>query len=1285
MRLWGQRRWQTIAAAATVFLICLGLATRLPLDERISSMLPDTDPTVSGYRFMIERFWASDSLYIDIGTEQDSDTSADDIVKVSDALYESLQESGMFASIHYPTSREKMLGLINTLGAKKARLLSADDLSSLSRRLGQNEIRRLLAESKRRLTEPSSPFMVERLRADPLGIGEILVGKFESLNPVGANAQVRDGRIWSNDLKHMLIIALPKSPAVDTARSRELVSFLGEVRRKVSTASNGTAVRVSYAGAHIATLDNTNTIRSDVSRTLAAIFAGIVILCILFFRRRTFFILVFLPAIFGLAVASALFALFRANLSSIAIGCVAVLVCIAVNYGVQILYWIDDRGSEGGDPRATVRALLLPLSMGACTTVCAFICLYLSTLPWQRQMGLFAAAIVFSAVVFAILVLRHLVPASKDAARKQVIPLSACCEKLLAWRLRHRIAVGVAGICILGISVFGLFRVCFEGDVEKLNRLSPANRPDEERLFQVWGRFSPTTAMVHGKSIQEALEANDRLAVELESLSAEHAVSSFSSISTILPSAKTQEQNWKRWNSFWSGQRRAEVRARFEEVSSALEFTPVAFDPFFESIDKEPLPVTPEDFEGTGLGSLIQSRIASDRSECWVLTDFVLDDKSKMEDVTCRIRSAVPSAIVMDKKNFVEHITSLVKREFARLGVAVTISVVLCLFFFFRRIELVLVAILPVVAGALVTFGILGCLGMPVNLISLLFIVFVFGIGVDFSIFLFSSRLSAYRGGRDLETTTWGSVVICALTTVLGFAALTFAKHPVLSSIGTTGLIGMASSLSASMLLVQAISKRLLPREGRYGTPSLKTLGGALWAFVYLGGLATLYNWFLRFLVYFWYSKDVEVRRRFVRKYLHIMAVGLLKSFPYLDSKRIYIDAQSEKFKKPAVIVSNHVSAFDIMIALALPADMVMLVKDWVWKAPFIGCLVRDAGYILVGANDPETVMEENDQQLKKGVSIMVFPEGSRSPDGKMQRFHKGAFEIAIRTGSDILPVLLSNSQSCIPYGAFWVGDHQTVIHVLPRVTTENFDYSLGARELGRYVKQKMLAHQHADWRLAQSGKSFWHNIRSLYNYRGAYVESYVVWKLRLDPIYKHIDELAPEEGVILDLGCGYGLMSNILARKSLRRQVLGVDFDEQKIGVAKRTALASENVQFELKNIMEWEYPPADCIVMVDVLHYWQKEKQYLAIGKACASLKTGGLLVFRDACTSSSWRHYLTHASEQFSIWLGCNRRGDSLCFGDREFYLHSFQSHGLRLQSEHTDLGRGSNVVFVFRKDT
>ncbi len=324
-----------------------------------------------------------------------------------------------------------------------------------------------------------------------------------------------------------------------------------------------------------------------------------------------------------------------------------------------------------------------------------------------------------------------------------------------------------------------------------------------------------------------------------------------------------------------------------------------------------------------------------------------------------------------------------------------------------------------------VTLGLLGLLGVPINLISSLFVAFVFGCGVDYSVFLLANALGRYRGTGSHTEATCGSVMLSALTTLCGFVAMMLSRYPTLFSIGVTGAVGMSSSLAFAFLLVPGLTRVVLPADGRHGTPSLKTLGGALWAYAYLGIMGLAYLLVLRPIVFLRHRRRPAARQRFARRYLHVMAVGLLRGFPYRHSDRIYINPRADAFGRPAVIVSNHLAGFDTMVVLALPVEMAMTVRSWVWNAPIMGRMVRDAGYVLTEPGEAEAFLRRGAELLAQGVSVMLFPEGTRSPDGRMQQFHKGAFELAVRTGSDVVPVLLSNTEACTPRGGFWIGDRR--------------------------------------------------------------------------------------------------------------------------------------------------------------------------------------------------------------------------------------------------------------------
>lgn len=107
----------------------------------------------------------------------------------------------------------------------------------------------------------------------------------------------------------------------------------------------------------------------------------------------------------------------------------------------------------------------------------------------------------------------------------------------------------------------------------------------------------------------------------------------------------------------------------------------------------------------------------------------------------------------------------------------------------------------------------------------------------------------------------------------------------------------------------------------------------------------------------------------------------------------------------------------DLMALLSLTPKIVFLTKDWVWRNPFFGYLVRRAEY-LPASEGTEALMPRLQSLKARGYSIVVFPEGTRSRDGRIGRFHKGAFYMAEQLEMDIQPLLLHGASHIAPKGA---------------------------------------------------------------------------------------------------------------------------------------------------------------------------------------------------------------------------------------------------------------------------
>ena len=135
------------------------------------------------------------------------------------------------------------------------------------------------------------------------------------------------------------------------------------------------------------------------------------------------------------------------------------------------------------------------------------------------------------------------------------------------------------------------------------------------------------------------------------------------------------------------------------------------------------------------------------------------------------------------------------------------------------------------------------------------------------------------------------------------------------------------------------------------------------------------------------------------------------------------------------VCVANHQGAFDIFLIYGfLGVPMKWMMKRGLAKIPFVGYACRAAGFIFVDNSSPKAArrsIAEAEQKLKNGASLTVFPEGSRSETGKVGRFKKGAFQIALDLHLPIVPITLNGPYHVLPIGSWRVRPHrmEMVIH----------------------------------------------------------------------------------------------------------------------------------------------------------------------------------------------------------------------------------------------------------------
>lgn len=203
--------------------------------------------------------------------------------------------------------------------------------------------------------------------------------------------------------------------------------------------------------------------------------------------------------------------------------------------------------------------------------------------------------------------------------------------------------------------------------------------------------------------------------------------------------------------------------------------------------------------------------------------------------------------------------------------------------------------------------------------------------------------------------------------------------------------------------------------------------------------------------------------------------------------------------------------------------------------------------------------------------------------------------------------------------------------------------------------------------------------VRRLYHYQGPYVEQYVFWKLRTDPLFRGLDEVVPRQGHILDVGCGYGLVMNWLALDAPQRTLHGVDHDSAKIRVARAAAAGCSRVNFEEGDLVIAAWPACDAVLLCDVLHYFPRELKQQILRRAFEALRPNGVLILREACRDIS-NHGFVAWSERFAVWSRHNKTARGLHFEDAASYRSLLGAAGFAGVRTIPDAGLGSNVMFT-----
>ncbi|MDF1526378.1 MAG: lysophospholipid acyltransferase family protein [bacterium] len=146
------------------------------------------------------------------------------------------------------------------------------------------------------------------------------------------------------------------------------------------------------------------------------------------------------------------------------------------------------------------------------------------------------------------------------------------------------------------------------------------------------------------------------------------------------------------------------------------------------------------------------------------------------------------------------------------------------------------------------------------------------------------------------------------------------------------------------------------------------------------------------------------------------------------------------------IVVMNHQSNMDIPVIIhSLPLQLRFIGKIELKKVPIFGNALIRAGHFLIDRSDLQKAMvginASVEAMKERGVSVVFAPEGTRSSDGKLLPFKKGAFVMAIETGIQILPITINGTRQSLPKGSLWTRSADVAVTIHPPVPTGSYSY----------------------------------------------------------------------------------------------------------------------------------------------------------------------------------------------------------------------------------------------------
>lgn len=780
-------RWLLMLVSLALF-VALGLQVRF--EEDITKLLPTSESGNESIAF--SQLKVKDKIFLLVTSRDPSEPlSPDDLADVTDQFCEQLFDADsttlLIDDILSGVDEEDLLDLIDYLGANYPLFVDTADYAEIAALCEPESVADNVAGVRQLLASTSGMAFKSMLAADPIGLRKLVLADVKEIRDgMGSQQTIYNGHLFTPDTTVALCYIAPSFKSYDSGSGHRLVEMIEDEIERCHQANPD--VRILFHGAPVQSVCNSRQIKRDLGVTLTV---SLLLVCLAIgvcFRNKSTIPLLLCPIVYGAFFALAAIFLIKGSMSLMALGLGAIVLGVALSYCLHVI----THYKYVSDPERVIREQSKPVTLGCLTTIGSFMGLLLTSSELLSDFGLFSSLGLAGTTFFALVFMPHFFNPQRNRRQKQAFALL---EKFNSHRFEKHTWLIAAILVAVCVCLYTQRFVTFDSDLRNISYTSPALNESKALLAS---KTQPGLVTYYygacDADLDQALAKSRGVHAVLDSLKREGLVKGYSRASTIFPTLAEQEVRREAWRRFWTPERLAQVTADVNDACQRQGIDPAFFAPFQKLVKADYPDVSPYDDEVLP-PALLSNIIEANDSLFLVFTSASMRDADKTA-VGKRL-VADTDCIVADPMFYSQELVESINADFHTVLNISMAFVFVILLLSFRDLLLAVVAFLPMTLSWFIVLGFMGLFGMQFNLINIVISTFVFGIGVDYSIFVMDGLLSKARSQAEPHLLVYHktAIFLSAFVLMVTIGSLLLADHPALESVGVATIIGMSSAV----------------------------------------------------------------------------------------------------------------------------------------------------------------------------------------------------------------------------------------------------------------------------------------------------------------------------------------------------------------------------------------------------------------------------------------------------------------------------------------------------------